>query len=104
MPDKPKVPAYIDLFNREIRDAFQDALKASLRNPALALFFARTATAQRRSAARRLKWEKQGIHIPPLLIASITGRCNLNCKGCYARAARWAGVKELTCRALAGNL
>ncbi|HJJ31480.1 MAG TPA: radical SAM protein [Methanocorpusculum sp.] len=27
----------------------------------------------------------QGIHIPPFLIASITGQCNLHCKGCYAR-------------------
>jgi MoaA/NifB/PqqE/SkfB family radical SAM enzyme len=87
--------AYIDVFNREIRDAFQDALKSVLRHPSLALFFARTATAQRRAAVRRLAWEKRGVHVPPLLIASITGRCNLKCRGCYARGSRWAGVKEL---------
>ena len=28
----------------------------------------------------------RGEHIPPFLIASITTRCNLHCKGCYARA------------------
>ena len=95
-PGKARDSGYIDLFNREIRDAFQDALKATLRHPSLALFFTRTAVAQRRSAARRLKWEKQGVHVPPLLIASITGKCNLKCRGCYARGARWAGVKELT--------
>ncbi|HJJ55084.1 MAG TPA: radical SAM protein, partial [Methanocorpusculum sp.] len=28
---------------------------------------------------------KQDIHIPPFLIASVTERCNLHCRGCYAR-------------------
>jgi MoaA/NifB/PqqE/SkfB family radical SAM enzyme len=97
LPAPKKLPdtGYIDRFNREIRDAFRDALKESARSPALALFFARTALAQRRAAQKRLSREKQGVHIPPLLIASITGRCNLNCKGCYAQSRRWANVKEL---------
>lgn len=38
--------------------------------------------------ARKLRAaaEQRGEHIPPFLIASITRRCNLSCKGCYARA------------------
>lgn len=95
MPEKPGDTGYIDRFNREIRDAFRDALKESLKSPALALFFARTTLTQRRAAQKRLTWGKQGIHVPPLLIASITGKCNLNCEGCYARSRRWAKVKEL---------
>jgi MoaA/NifB/PqqE/SkfB family radical SAM enzyme len=94
-PEKSGDSGYIDVFNREIRDVFRDALKASFRHPARALFFARTAVAQRRAARRRLAWEQQGIHVPPLLIASITGKCNLKCKGCYAQSQRWAGVTEL---------
>ena len=92
---KTSPTAYIDIFNREIRDAFRDALKESLKSPALALFFTRTALVQRRAARKRLTRERQGIHVPPLLIASITGKCNLNCKGCYAQSQRWANVKEL---------
>lgn len=29
--------------------------------------------------------KKQDVHIPPFIIASITERCNLHCRGCYAR-------------------
>ena len=35
--------------------------------------------------------EKQGLHAPPYLIASITRRCNLKCQGCYARAHHHGG-------------
>ena len=38
------------------------------------------------SAQKREVHEKNGIHIPPFLIASIASRCNLRCSGCYARA------------------
>ena len=88
--------SYVDRFNREIQGVFRDALKATLRHPSLAAFFARTVTAQRRAARVRLKWEAQGVHVPPLLIASITGKCNLKCKGCYAQGLRRASVAELT--------
>jgi MoaA/NifB/PqqE/SkfB family radical SAM enzyme len=40
----------------------------------------------RKSAKVRSKYEQNGIHIPPFLIASITSSCNLHCAGCYARA------------------
>ncbi len=28
------------------------------------------------------------MHVPPIMILSVTNRCNLNCKGCYARELR----------------
>lgn len=40
----------------------------------------------RKSAKRRSLNEKQGLHIPYFLIASIASSCNLHCMGCYARA------------------
>ena len=43
----------------------------------------------------RLKWEEQGIHVPPFLIVSITNRCNLRCKGCYAQALHHSETEEL---------
>ena len=38
-----------------------------------------------KASAKREKFEEQGEHIPPFLIASITSACNLHCKGCYSR-------------------
>lgn len=40
------------------------------------------------SRARRLRLEndKKGLQVPPVMIFSITNRCNLKCKGCYANA------------------
>lgn len=37
---------------------------------------------KRRAAVK----EKEGVDVPPFLICSIATTCNLNCKGCYARA------------------
>ena len=35
--------------------------------------------------------EKEGLHVPPFLIASIASQCNLHCAGCYARAGGGCG-------------
>lgn len=39
-----------------------------------------------KNAVKRKVWDKRGVNIPPMLIASITDSCNLCCKGCYAQA------------------
>ena len=45
-----------------------------------------------KSTARRKKQEKEGLHVPPFLIASIASQCNLHCAGCYARAGGGCGT------------
>lgn len=35
---------------------------------------------------RKLYEKKTGLHIPILLLISVTERCNLKCKGCYSNA------------------
>ena len=62
-----------------------DAVKATLRNPKESAFMLRFAAASRAASKRRAESEKNGEHIPPFLIASITSRCNLHCAGCYSR-------------------
>ncbi len=49
-------------------------------------FMLHTMSALRTSVKVRAEYEKNGIHIPPFLIASIASSCNLHCAGCYARA------------------
>lgn len=82
--------------NGEIGGVTRQALRVSLHNPPLARFFLKTLLHQRKAALKREHWEKEGIHVPPFLIASITRRCNLNCAGCYARAQRTTDDQELS--------
>ncbi len=34
----------------------------------------------------RLHWEKQGIRVPPIMVFSITNKCERQCRGCYSQA------------------
>ena len=62
-----------------------DAIKATLKNPRESAFMLRFAAASRAASKRRAELEKNGEHVPPFLIASITSKCNLHCAGCYSR-------------------
>jgi MoaA/NifB/PqqE/SkfB family radical SAM enzyme len=61
-------------------------LKATLHNPKESAFMTRYAVQSRKAGKLREEARRNGQHIPPFLIASITTQCNLHCKGCYARA------------------
>jgi MoaA/NifB/PqqE/SkfB family radical SAM enzyme len=74
---------------------FNDALRISLTNPKQALFFLRTFMWQRKAAQLRSNWINKGVNVPPIMIFSITDRCNLHCKGCYNQALRSSPREEL---------
>ncbi len=40
---------------------------------------------QRKALKIRKSYSKVGVHIPPMLLISVTEKCNLRCKGCYAK-------------------
>lgn len=73
------------LMSAGIEDIVRDMIRVSP-NPSLIAFLTKTAVWQKRAAQRRERAEKEGTHVPPFMIASVTSRCNLNCAGCYARA------------------
>lgn len=75
-----------NFMDESIRDLFKDALRINFRDPRQALFLYKAMKEQQQAAQRRSKYEEEGLHVPPFMIASITHRCNLNCSGCYARA------------------
>jgi len=83
-------------FDSQVARVFKYAARAAWRNPKQALFFARIKAAQKRAAETRDRQREHGVQVPPLVIASITRRCNLNCRGCYARARRRSVSPELT--------
>jgi len=84
------------ILNKSLGIFFKDALKATLRNPIQAYYFLRTIKWQKRAAQVRSDWEQQGIHVPPIMIFSITNRCNLKCKGCYNQALRSSPQEEMS--------
>lgn len=49
-------------------------------------YMLRFAKDSRKASKLRAESDKQGEHIPPFLICSITSSCNLHCAGCYARS------------------
>ncbi len=67
-----------------IRVLIRQAIQASRKDPRELFFLLRYAKASRRAYRKREALEKQGKHVPPFLIASITQDCNLRCKGCYS--------------------
>lgn len=85
-----------DILDRSLRIFFLDALRVTLRNPLQAIYFFQTVRWQRRSARLRSHFDKQGITVPPIMIFSITNRCNLHCKGCYHHALQRTGKQEMS--------
>lgn len=70
---------------RGVEKVVAASLKATLRDPRESAFMLKFAAASRSASKRRAEAEKEGLHVPPFLIASITSRCNLHCAGCYSR-------------------
>jgi MoaA/NifB/PqqE/SkfB family radical SAM enzyme len=87
---------YTLLLDDSIFWIMRNALRISLRRPSMLGFFLKAFLRQKRMAKRRNGWEKQGIHVPPFMIASITNRCNLHCKGCYNQALHSSKANEMS--------
>jgi len=87
---------FLGRFDSQVARVFKYAARAAWKNPKQTLFFARIQSAQKRAAETRNRVRERGIQVPPLIIVSITRRCNLNCRGCYARARRHSPRPELT--------
>jgi MoaA/NifB/PqqE/SkfB family radical SAM enzyme len=86
---------YINPLNKSLGKFFGDAWKITLKNPAQAYYFLRTVQWQKKAARIRREQAGQGVRVPPMIIYSITDRCNLHCKGCYAQALHTSLMSEL---------
>jgi len=75
-----------------IRNIMAKAYLNVLGNPREARFVAKMQRTVSNAERRRKTYlEKEGVAVPPFLIASIATTCNLQCKGCYARKNGIAG-------------
>lgn len=84
----------IDL-NRALKVFFSNALKIGISNPSQAFSFFKTILWLGKAAHLRAKWKREKIHVPPIIIFSITDQCNMECKGCYDRAIHTSDEKEI---------
>ena len=51
---------------------------------------------QKKAADTRQELERQGLFVPPVMIVSITSRCNLACAGCYMKQQRAQPSAEMS--------
>lgn len=71
---------------RGVRRVAREAIFATAQNHRESDFIKEFAAATKRATKLRMREEKNGLHVPPFLIASITSNCNLHCAGCYSRS------------------
>jgi MoaA/NifB/PqqE/SkfB family radical SAM enzyme len=88
------------LVHTALRVFFGDALRTALLKPRRAAFFLGMARRQAKTARIRAAWAARGVHVPAIIIHSITTRCNLTCRYCYARALHPPSERELDGRAI----
>ena len=97
-----KAGAYRDLFDEIIAATLHKAVQIIADDPAL--FFCGSAILrhQKKAAAVRKRYEREGLLVPPVIIASITSRCNLACAGCYMHGRHDRPAAEMSPETLAG--
>lgn len=78
-------PNYTEWFNENFSFGIKQIIKFSIRDPRMAVFFAGEIIRFYFADRRRKRWGKKGVQVPPMLIYSVTAKCNLDCQGCYAK-------------------
>jgi MoaA/NifB/PqqE/SkfB family radical SAM enzyme len=87
---------YRDLFDRTIAETLNQALRIIRADPALLIAGTNLFRYQKKGALLRRKNEREGLLVPPVMIVSVTSRCNLTCAGCYMRQRQNSAVPEMT--------
>lgn len=80
-----KQEQYFNRFDRNILRLFGRALRLGFLQISPVAFYIRAWLIQRQGIKRRARQLRDGLKVPPLLIFSLTRRCNLNCRGCYSK-------------------
>jgi MoaA/NifB/PqqE/SkfB family radical SAM enzyme len=78
--------SFREVLDRSLRFFFLEFVRVTIKNPQKAYFFYKTVRWQKRAARLRASWNEKDVNVPPIMIFSITNRCNLHCTGCYHQA------------------
>jgi MoaA/NifB/PqqE/SkfB family radical SAM enzyme len=96
MDDPGPDTRYRRLFDKTIADTFQQALRIIRADPSLLVTGTPLLLHQRQAAVTRGNYEKEGLFISPVMIVSITSRCNLSCTGCYMKKRHAQSAPDMT--------
>ena len=88
---------HVKAMNLSILTLLNNALKVARNRSGMVPFLMKTIMYQKQAVDRRLSMRREGTHVPPFVIFSITRLCNLSCAGCYASHFN-RGEEELDCR------
>lgn len=91
-----------DLFDATISETLAQAVRIISSDPALLIPGTVILHHQKKAAAVRKNHEREGLMVPPIMIASITSRCNLACAGCYMHGRHEKPAPEMSREVLAG--
>ncbi len=91
-----KTDNLLNVLNDSLNIFLKDAVRVAVTRPSQAYHFLKIVRWQKQAAETRAEWEEKGVHVPPIIIYSITNRCNLNCKGCFHWALHEAGDFEMS--------
>jgi MoaA/NifB/PqqE/SkfB family radical SAM enzyme len=86
----------LKVLNDSLSVFLKDAVRVAITRPSQAYHFFKIVRWQKQAAKIRADWEGKEVHVPPIIIYSITNRCNLNCKGCFHWALHQAGDIEMS--------
>lgn len=92
---------YRNIFDTEITECLGQALRIIAADPALAIPGTVILHHQKKAAAVRSRHERGGLLVPPVMIVSITSRCNLACAGCYMHGRHEKSASEMSPTVLA---
>src|SRR5512133_1593273 len=92
---------YRELFDQTIGETISQALRISAADPKLAIPGTLILHHPRKAAQVRRRHENNGLLVPPVIIASITSRCNLACAGCYMHGRHGKPAPEMSPAVLA---
>jgi MoaA/NifB/PqqE/SkfB family radical SAM enzyme len=93
---------YRETFDTTIGETISQALRIIAADPALVIPGSVILLHQRKAAMVRRKYERDGLLVPPVMITSITSRCNLACAGCYMHGRGGIEGTEMSPLTLAG--
>ncbi len=93
---------YVNPLNKALGVFWKNAVTVSLKNPAQAVYFLNVVRNQQKASQRRKACFAEGLQVPPMMIISITNRCNLHCKGCFHQALRDVTQPEMSEERLRG--
>ncbi len=88
------------VLNRALKEFFRDAVRITRRNPSQLVSFVRTILWLRKASKLRAYWNERNVMVPPIIMFSITNRCNLRCAGCYNQSFHCADNGELSAEKL----